>query len=79
MRWGGVRAAGAPVRAQRCVADQVCHGAAEVLRHLLDDFVAFGVNSALVEGIFGVANAEKSGGLLESFVPEAGDLPELTT
>ena len=61
----------------RRVAHQLLHGAAEIARHALDEFVAFGMDGAGVERIVAVMNPQKARRLFEGFRAETGNFHQV--
>ena len=59
------------------VANDLRDGGIDGLGDLLDDRIGLRMYGGGVEGLFAVTNAEESGGLLECFGADAGDLLEL--
>lgn len=60
-------------------ADQFCGFQLKSAGHFLDERVLFGVHGGVVERFRSSADAEESGGLLESFLSESWDFEEIAT
>ena len=65
------------LRDEFLVADKVFHLHVQRLGHLFHDVVTFWVNSALVQGILAIVDAQEAGALLKGLVAEARHFLEL--